>query len=293
VKRSKWVSLFIFLFPAVIVYTLFQFYPMLSGLYYGFTDWNGFSQTKNFVGMANFTEIISDPLIIKAVKNTIIFTVLVVIFQNGLALFFSILLDQKLGGISLFRAVFFLPVLLSTAVVGFIWSTIFNPIIGSWKPIFQGLGLDTIAGWDMLGNPAIALYSIIFVMIWQYMGYSMVIYLAGLQSIPKDMYEAANIDGANRWQQFKNVTFPLIAPALTINIILSSIGCLKVFDHVFVLTGGGPGDASQVVGTAIYTLAFSNNRFGYGIALSLLLFVCIAIISLIQLKFLRRREVEY
>lgn len=290
VNRKKWSTLLFFLFPATVIYTMFQFYPMVSGLFYAFTDWDGFSPRKNWVGWGNFKEIAEDSLIITAVKNTVIFTFFVVLLQNGLALLLSVLLDQKMKGIAIFRAVFFLPVLLSTAVVGFIWSTIFNPIIGSWGSIIQLIGMERWARADLLGNPDTALYTIIFVMVWQYLGYSMVIYLAGLQTIPKDLYEAADIDGAGRWEKFKQVTFPLIAPALTINIILATIGCLKAFDHIFVLTGGGPGDASQVIGTAIYTVAFNNNRYGYGIALSLLLFIAIAIISLVQLKFLKRRE---
>ncbi len=279
--------------PAFLIYLLFQFYPAVSGFYYGLTDWNGFSPKMNFVGLDNIKEIVNDPLIFKSIKNTIIFTVLVVVLQNGLALFFVVLLNQKLKGIAFFRGIFFIPVLVSTVVVGYVWSTIFNPVIGSWNVFFNAIGLHSIAELDLLGNPNTALYAIVFVMIWQYIGYSMVIYLAGLQNISKDLYEASEIDGANRWKKFRHVTFPLIAPALTINLILSTIGCLKQFDHVFVLTGGGPGDASQVIGTAIYTVAFSNNRYGYGVALSMLLFISIAIISLFQHWYLKRRELEY
>lgn len=292
-KRNRIWSIMIFLAPALVIYTLFQFYPIVSGMYYGLTDWDGFSSNMNFIGFENFTELSNDPLIYKSIVNTVKLTFFVVVIQNGLGLTLAILLDRKLRGITVFRTVFFLPVLLSTAVVGFIWSTIFNPVIGSWQAFFQFIGLDSIAKLDMLGNSDTALYTVIFVVIWQYVGYSMIIYLAGLQTIPRDLYEAADIDGANRWKKFKHVTFALIAPALTINMILSTIGTLKMFDHVYVLTGGGPGDASQVIGTAIYTVAFNNYRFGYGVALSMLLFVAIAIISLIQLKLLKSREVSY
>jgi raffinose/stachyose/melibiose transport system permease protein len=292
-KRKKIVNTLIFLAPALIIYSLFQFYPIISGMYYGLTDWDGFNPNKNFVGLENFKELSNDPLLYKSAINSIKLTVLVVLIQNGIALLLAILLDRKLRGIAIFRTVYFIPVLMSTAVVGFIWSTIFNPIIGSWQVFFNFLGLETIAKMDLLGTSSTALYAIIFVVIWQYVGYSMIIYLAGLQTIPKDLYEAADIDGANRWMKFKHVTFALIAPALTINMILSTIGTLKMFDHVYVLTGGGPGNASQVIGTAIYTVAFSNYRFGYGVALSMLLFIVIAIISIIQMKVLKKREVEY
>lgn len=292
-RNRKTISLLLFILPGLTIYTLFQIYPIVSGFYYGLTDWDGFSPNVNFVGLENFKDLSNDPLIFKSIKNTIILTILVVIIQNILALFVAILLDKKLKGVAFFRVVYFIPVLLSTAVVGFIWSTIYNPIIGSWSVFFNFLGLESIAKLDMLGNSNTALYAIIFVVIWQYLGYSMIIYLAGLQTIPKDLYEAADIDGANRWMKFKHVTFALISPALTINMVLSTIGCLKMFDHVFVLTGGGPGNASQVVGTAIFTVAFNNNRFGYGVSLSILLFIVVAIISIAQLYLLKKREVGF
>ncbi|ANE46554.1 hypothetical protein SY83_09995 [Paenibacillus swuensis] len=291
-QRTKKLNLLIFLLPAVLIYTVFQFYPAMSGFYYAFTDWDGFSPDVTFVGADNFKAILDDSLFYTAVKNTLIFTVLVMVLQNALALLFAILLDQKIRGVAFFRTVYFIPALISTAVVGFIWSTILNPVIGSWKIFFNAFGLTQIANMDLLGSPNTALYAIIFVMVWNYMGYSMIIYLAGLQNISKDLYEAAGIDGANRWHKFRNITFPLIAPALTINLMLSMIGCLKQFDHVFVLTGGGPGNATQVIGTAIYTVAFSNNKYGYGIALSMVLFVSIAILSLFQTFVLKKREVD-
>lgn len=292
-KRNRRLNLLLFLLPAAAIYTLFQFYPMLSGFYYGFTDWDGLSPVMKTVGFDNFKEIAHDPLIFRSLKNTLILTLLIVTVQNGLGLMLAIMLDRKLAGRALFRAVYFLPVLLSTTVVGFIWSAIFNPVIGSWGSILRAVGLNGLANLDLLGNSHSAIYTIVFVMIWQYLGYSMVIYLAGLQTIPGDMYEAADIDGAGRWRKFRNVTFPLIAPSLTINVILSTVGCFKAFDHIFVLTGGGPGDASQVIGTAIYTVAFSNNRYGYGIALSMLLFLAIVLVSMVQMKLLRQREVDY
>lgn len=291
-KANRLLNQVAFILPALLVYTLFQFYPIISGFYYGMTDWNGLSPTFHFVGMENFRQIFADPLISKAAVNTLKFTVLVVLLQNGLALLLALLVDRKLRGVAFFRAVYFIPVLISTAVVGFIWSSIFNPIDGAWKAIFQFLGFEGLARLDVLGSPKWSLYAVVFVTIWQYLGYSMVIYLAGLQTIARELYEAADIDGAGRWQQFRHVTFPLLAPSLTINLILSTIGCLKQFEQVFVLTGGGPGDSSQVVGTAIYTVAFNSDRYGYGVALSTLMFVVIAVISIVQLRFLKRRELE-
>jgi len=285
--------LIVFILPSAVIYTLFAMYPSLSGLYYSLTNWDGISPGYKLIGLDNFKEIFQDPLFYKSVKNSFVFALLVVVIKNAIALGFAILLDKKLKGTGFFRSVFFMPAILSAIIVAYTWVTIFNPVFGSWQTLFQAVGLDGIAKLDLLGTSSTALYTVAFVSIWQNMGYAMVIYLAGLQTIPGDLYESAGMDGAGRWKQFLHVTFPLIAPALTINLILSTVNALKEFDLVYILTGGGPFDSSQVIGTAIYKIAFEMNRFGYGIAMSLILFFIIAVLSLGQLRYLKKREVEY
>lgn len=292
-KRRRAISLLVFILPSAVIYTLFVMYPSVSGLYYSLTNWDGISPSYKLIGLANFKEIFQDPLFYKSVKNSFTFAILVVVIKNAIALFFAILLDKKLKLTGFFRSVFFMPAILSSIIIAYTWVTIFNPVFGSWQTLFHAVGLDGIAKLDLLGTKSTALYTVVFVSIWQNMGYAMVIYLAGLQTIPGDLYESAGIDGAGRWKQFVHVTFPLIAPALTINLILSTVNALKEFDLVYILTGGGPFDSSQVIGTAIYKIAFENNRFGYGIAMSLILFFIIAIISLGQLRYLKKREVDY
>ncbi|XID93968.1 carbohydrate ABC transporter permease [Paenibacillaceae bacterium WGS1546] len=292
-KRRRALSLLVFILPSAIIYTLFAMYPSLSGLYYSLTNWDGISPGYKLIGLDNFREIFQDPLFYKSVKNSFVFAFLVVVVKNVLALWFAIMLDKKLKMTGFFRSVFFMPAILSSIIVAYTWVTIFNPVFGSWQTLFQAIGLDGIAKLDLLGTRSTALYTVVFVSIWQNMGYAMVIYLAGLQTIPGDLYESAGMDGAGRWKQFVHVTFPLIAPALTINMILSTVNALKEFDLVYILTGGGPFDSSQVIGTAIYKIAFEMNRFGYGIAMSLILFLIIAILSLGQLRYLKKREVEY
>jgi len=292
-KRRKALSLLVFILPSAIIYTLFVMYPSISGLYYSLTNWDGISPSYKMIGLSNFKEIFQDPLFYKSVKNSFTFAILVVVIKNAIALWFAILLDKKLKMTGFFRSVFFMPAILSSIIIAYTWVTIFNPVFGSWQTLFHAVGLDGIAKLDLLGTKSTALYTVVFVSIWQNMGYAMVIYLAGLQTIPGDLYESAGIDGAGRWKQFQHVTFPLIAPALTINLILSTVNALKEFDLVYILTGGGPFDSSQVIGTAIYKIAFESNRFGYGIAMSLILFFIIAIISLGQLSYLKKREVEH
>ena len=283
----------IFLLPATLIYSLFAMYPSASGLYFSLTNWDGISPSYKIIGLQNFIDIFQDKLFYSAVKHSFIFALVVVVLKNVLALFFAILLDRKLKLTGFFRSTFFVPAVLSSIVVAYTWVTIFNPVFGSWQVIFEAIGLPGIAKLDLLGTAGTSLYTVAFVSVWQNMGYAMVIYLAGLQTIPAELYEAADMDGAGRWKQFVHVTFPLVFPAITINLILSSINALKEFDLVYILTGGGPFDSSQVIGTAIYKVAFEMNRFGYGIAMSLILFFIIATISLGQLWYLKRREVDY
>jgi len=161
--------------------------------------------------------------------------------------------------------------------------------MGALNILLKKLGLNFLVQ-DWLGNSKLALFSVIFVVVWQYAGYSMVIYIAGLQNIPLEMYEASSIDGVNAWQRFRYITFPLLAPAVTINILLTMISTLKTFDHIFVMTKGGPGYATEVISTLLYRESFTNNNMGYGSAISVVLFALITSVSLITLKYLRRRE---
>jgi raffinose/stachyose/melibiose transport system permease protein len=292
-RLRKALNLLVFLLPATLIYTLFVMYPSVSGLYFSLTNWDGISPSYKIIWFENFKEIFQDPLFYKAMKNSFTFAFILVVVKNVLALSFAIILDKKLRFTGFFRSVFFLPAILSSIIIAYTWVTILNPVFGSWQTIFQAIGLDYIANFDLLGSKSSALYTVIAVSVWQNMGYAMVIYLAGLQTIPNDLYESAEIDGAGRWKQFLHVTFPLVAPAITINFILSSINALKEFDLVYILTGGGPFDSSQVIGTAIYKVAFEMNRFGYGIAMSLILFFIIATVSLGQLWYLKKREVDY
>jgi len=292
-KQKNAVRFMMFVLPALAIYGLFYAYPIISGFYYSFTDWNGFGDDARFNGWDNFVELFQDDLIVIAIKNNFILSVVVVLVQNFLALAFAMLLYRKIKGHTFFRAVFFVPVLLSTAVIGYIWEYIFNPLQGVLHLTFQALGLSGLANIQWLGDPAYAIYSICAVVIWQYAGYSMVIYIAGLQTIPKEMYEAANIDGAGAWHKFKQVTFPLLAPAFTINMMISVIGCLKMFDQIYLLTQGGPAHQTEVFGTLIYGIAFKSQRLGYGAALAMVLTIAIVLISSVQYYFMRRREVSY
>ncbi|MBY9080724.1 sugar ABC transporter permease [Paenibacillus sp. HN-1] len=281
----------LFMLPAFLIFSVFIVIPMLSSFYFSLTDWNGLNPHSHFIGLKNYQNIIHDSEVWIALKNTIIFAILVTVLQNILSLVLAMLLDGA-GWLARFLRVFYLiPALLSALAIGFVWSYMYNPVFGVINMALENIGLGSWAQ-DWLGDPKWSMYSVVFTNIWQWTGLSLVIYLAGLQAIPGDLYEAADIDGANRWHQFKQITFPLIAPAFTVNILISIIGSFKVFDIIFVMTKGGPGTATESLAILLYKKAFNYNEMGYGTAIAIVMFFIILFISVIQLRILRRREIE-
>ncbi|OXM16973.1 carbohydrate ABC transporter permease [Paenibacillus herberti] len=278
-----------FIAPAFLIYTIIFLGPVITSFYYSMTNWNGLYKTMDFVGLRNFIELTSDEDFLNALRNTFWFTLFIVIFQNGLAIPLALALDSKIKTKSMLRAAFFVPAILSPLVVGYTWSYIFQPN-GLLNVLLGKLGLTA---WQQswLGDPKYALYSLVVIVLWQYVGYSMVIFVANLQTIPADYYEAADIDGAGGWRKFTAITFPLMAPSLTINVVLASIGSLKAFDIIYVTTKGGPYHATETVTTLLYQKAFSESSFGYGTAIGVVMFFIILIISFLQIVVLRRREV--
>lgn len=281
----------LFMLPAFIVYSLFVMVPMLGSFYFSFTDWNGLNPKYNFVGINNYQALIHDSEVWIALKNTIVFAVLVTVIQNVLSLLLAVLVDGSSWVKRFLRVVYLIPALLSALAIGYVWSYLYNPVQGVINMALQNIGLENW-GQDWLGDPKWSMYSVVFTNIWQWMGLSMIIYLAGLQAIPGDLYEAADIDGASNWSRFVKITFPLIAPAFTVNILISIIGSFKVFDIIYVMTKGGPGTATESLAILLYKKAFNFNEMGYGTAIAIVMFLIILIISIFQLRILRRRELE-
>jgi raffinose/stachyose/melibiose transport system permease protein len=281
----------LFLLPALVIFTTFVIYPILASLYYSLTDWDGLAPDLHFVGLANFQQLFGDPSVLTDLKNTLVFAVGVMVLQNGLALLFAIILDGFLRRLTFLRVLFLIPAMLSGLAIGYIWSYIYTPEFGFLNAFLSRIGLSS---WqqDWLGSAHQVLSSLIFTNSWEFMGFGMVIFLAGLQAVPPELYEAANIDGTSGWQRFRHITFPLIAPSVTINVILTMIGSLKVFDLIFVMTNGGPGDASESLAIRLYKEAFTLNHFGYGTAVGIVMSVLILGLSVLNLRFLRQREVE-
>jgi len=277
--------------PAAVLFSLFFLWPFLRGLWISLTRWDGFSAPV-FIGVANYAKLLGDRLFLGALENNLIFVVLILLLKNVLGLGLAILLDRAIFLRGPIRAAVFIPVTLSFAATGLLWSWIYNPVFGLLNAALDGLGLSALKlSW--LGDADIALYSIIVVDVWKWLGFHAVIYLAGLQTIPDELYEAARIDGAGAVKRFRHITLPLMMPVVLINIILGLSGAfVRNFDIVQVLTQGGPNHATEVVMTYMVKTAFQDGNMGYASAMGYALFLIVALSCVLLLGLMRRSKVE-
>ena len=272
--------------PALLLFTAFFVIPSLSGIYYAFTDWDGLSRTYNIIWFDNFLMIFSDTRLQNALRFTLLYTIIIVASTIVLSLGIAILLNMNIKFRAFFRSVYFFPSVLSLITVGLIFSQIYFiplPMIG------QALGIPWLST-NILGNPRLAIAGILITNLWQGLAMPTVIFLAGLQSVPGTLYEAATIDGAGVFAKFKHVTLPFLIPILNVNLVLAVRGGLTVFDYIMAMTNGGPGFATESIGILIYNQGFNQFRFGYGAAMSIMLLTIIAVISIIQVNLLNRKE---
>lgn len=277
--------------PAGVLLGLFFLWPFVRGVFISMTRWDGFS-TPVFIGIGNYAKLFHDSLFHGALLNNLIFVVMILVFKNGLGLGLALLLDRALFVRGPIRAAVFIPVTLSFAATGLLWSWIYNPVFGLLNAALDAVGL---ASWkrSWLGDADIALYSIIAVDIWKWLGFHAVIYLAGLQTISAELYEAARIDGANALRRFWHITLPLMMPVVLINVILGLSGAfVRNFDIVQVLTQGGPNHATEVVMTLMVKTAFQDGNMGYASAMGYALFVIVGLCCVALLALMRRSKVE-
>lgn len=265
----------------------FHYVAVVFGAWYAFTDWNGIGAPA-WVGLANFYEIWANPTTAGALWNTLKLSLAFVVLANLTGLALAVALNKTLRSRYVLRSLFFLPFVMSPLAVSFIWRYIFD-YDGALNQFLRFAGLTQWAQ-PWLGSPLWALWSVLIVMVWSFSGLTMVIYLAGLQSMPDELVEAAMVDGASPWMRFRRVVFPLLAPATTIAVTMTTIIGLRAFDQVMALTNGGPVGASETLATEVWKRIWIHGRFGYGAAIALVLTVLIAGVSLIQLAVLRWRE---
>lgn len=280
----------ILLVPALVIYAVFALYPMLNVVVLSFQKWDGLSPDRQFVGLANYVAIFTrDPVFWMAFSNTVLWTVMSLIFPPAIGLLLALSLNQKIFGRNSLRAIFYLPVIIAPIAVATMWKWMYDPFFGLFNQLLINWGMqDRIQDW--LGNKDIALYSAFVAYIWQTVGFSMVLFLAGLQNVSQTLVEAARIDGAGRWAVFKHVTLPALRPTLTVVLVLSIISSLKAFDIVYGLTGGGPAQSTQMLALWAFTQSMQIFDFGRGSAISVVLLMITMVIVIPYLRWMQKNE---
>lgn len=285
-KQGK-ITPYLFLLPGCIILGAFIFYPMLQAIWLSFTNYNMVTEAE-FIGTENYQNLFEDELFWKVLGQTLLYLIIVVPALVILPIFIAILVNQQIRGIAFFRSAYYIPVVTSMVVVGITWK---------WVYADQGVLNYFLESLGIIGEPvhwltstSTSIFAVMAVTVWKGLGYYMVIYLAGLQAIPGDLYEAADIDGANKWKQIIHITIPLLMPSIMIVTIMSSISAMKVFEEIYVMTGGGPLNSTKTLVFYIYQEAFENLKMGYASAGGVILFLITLVFSILNIKFMNKRE---
>jgi len=274
--------LFLFLIPAAVIYLWLVLWPTVQAFRFSLTDWDGLSATFNEVGLGNYRRLFGgDSVFTQAVGNSFKFMLAVVIGQTTLSLVLALALQRNTRTNIALRALYFFPTVLSSVSVAFVWSFVYDPTFGLANTLLSAVGLGS---WQQpwLGDQSLAIYYLAIVQIWFHAGQMMVVYIAGLQTIPPELFEAVDLDGANRWQRFRYLTWPLVAPATAIVVAYTTIQSFKAFDLIYASTGGGPNHATEILSTLIYNSAFRTFEFGYAAAQSVIFVLVVALVTVVQ-----------
>ena len=275
--------------PAVALMIVFVIYPLIQGVHISLTNWNGYSQTYKYVGLQNYRKLFTDVMFHTAFRNTLVYGFGSALIQTGLGLLYALLLQDRFCGRTFARTVIYIPVMVSQLIAGYIWYFMVQYDQGAMNDIMLLLGAEPL-DWMAQGARAVVIITLINGV--QYVGKTMIIFIAGLNGIPTDYYEAASLDGAGAWQRFRYITLPQLLPALATNIILNLIGGLKLFGIVVSMTGGGPGYASHSLQTLINYTYFENQSAGYSAAIGLFTFVFIMFVSVVVRGYIEKKAVE-
>jgi raffinose/stachyose/melibiose transport system permease protein len=287
---GKWLTISLFLAPALVVYLVFVIIPIIQAAHFSLYKWNGLGPLEDFIGLANYQVALASEVFWQAVGNNVLVIVLSLLLQIPFSLGLAILLNRRFPGRAIFRLLFFVPYVLSEAITGIVFSLLLQPdaLVDSG---LKGIGLEGLIQ-DWLGNTDIVMLTLFVIISWKYFGFHMILLLAGLQGIPREIEEAALIDGAGRRQAFRYVTLPLIGPTLRVSVFLSVIGALQLFDLVWVMTGGGPLTATTTMAVNMFKSGFEEQQMGYGSALAVLLFLCALVVALLYQRFVLRRDID-
>lgn len=273
--------------PDVILYTVFSVFPILLGIYYSFTDWDGIRKSYQFIGLRNYIKMFTDKRFLNSVSFNVWYTILLVIVVTVLSVILGILLNQKIKGQSFFRSLYFFPAVISLLTGGLI----FNQIFGRGIPfLVEALGVEFLQK-NILASKTLAVYGVLFVNVWQGVAIPTVLVMSGLQTVPHELVEAASLDGATKWQIFRYLTMPFLRPTISMIIILNLKSGLMLYDYVVALTSGGPARATESLTLLIYTQAFDEMKFSYSIAESIVVSGIIILISVLQIRNSNRKKV--
>jgi raffinose/stachyose/melibiose transport system permease protein len=288
--RTKWLTIALFVLPALVLYAVFVTLPVLQAMQYSLYKWNGMEPLTNFVGLQNYVTALGNEVFQTSVGNNLLILVLSLAIQIPFSLWIAVLLNRRFRGRAVLRLLFFLPYVLSEAVTGIVFTLMLQPdsVVNS---TLTAVGLEALIQ-DWLGDSTLVMITLFVLISWKYFGFHMIIMLAGLQGIPRELEEAALIDGADRRQSFRYVTLPLLGPTIRVSVFLSMIGALQLFEMVWVMTAGGPIDASSTMAIAMFKAGFRSNQFGYGSALAVILFLFALVVALLYQRFVLRRDTE-
>ncbi len=286
--RERITTYGLFCLPGFIAYCVFLIFPILMGIYYSFMDWNGISKSYNFIGFANYAKLFTDKKFGEALLFNFRYTIMLIVGVVVISVVLALLLNKEFKGRSFFRTLYFLPAVLSMITVSLVFKQVFFYVLPA---IGKALGIEALST-NILASKQNAIYGVLFVHLWQGVALPTLLFLAGLQTIPTELYEAAAIDGANGWQQFKHITVAYLIPTLSVVLVLLVKQGLMVFDYVKSMTAGGPGTATQTIALLIYNNGFERNRYSYSIAQAIATGVIIALISAIQIQASNRKKVD-
>ncbi|MFC9288536.1 carbohydrate ABC transporter permease [Streptomyces sp. NPDC057052] len=286
-----WLTAVVFQVPALVLFGVLVLLPMLFALYASFFRWGGFGMPEDYIGVDNFTRLLDDPVFLGDLWRCLLLVVLSLVVQLPFALALAVALNQRIRGRAVYRMLFFAPYILSEAITGVLFAMIFAPDQGLADHVLGAVGLDGLGG-EWFADPSTVMATLFLVMTWKYFGFHMMLYLAGLQSIPAELTEAALIDGAGPWQRFRHVTLPLLAPTLRISVFLSVIGAVQLFDLVWVTTAGGPDHHSETMAVTLFQYGFKRYQVGYASAISVAMFVISLVFALAYQRFVLRRDLE-
>ncbi|BDZ76332.1 carbohydrate ABC transporter permease [Claveliimonas bilis] len=278
-------TLMIYLGPAVLIIVIFLYLPIILNFINSLYSWGAINTEKVFVGLENYTRLFEDEVFYTALKNNFLFAIFSVIFQIGVSFLIASVLESKLirKHQTFFRTIYFIPSLLMVTVTGILFKMLFNPTLGLVNPLLDLLGINS-ANVDLLGNSDTAIYAVIAMSQWQYIGYTVILFIVAMQNIPEDLYEAAEIDGANAVQRLLRITLPQMKDTIMINMIIVVSGSIRVFDEVYVMTSGGPGTSTETLATYLYRTGFNNDEMGYASAIGAVIFLITFILGIFQLK---------